>query len=141
MDALNALLGSGPGLQSHYGWMLLYSLVTLLLYDLLFFSSLRGTQNPSAVGHSQSSPFGRGLTPLTRYREHFLEGPIYAIGAALSFGIAAGLFGWLFSDSIAQATLFNIGFLHCYSASTAPFVIITWLFTTLVGSRNGCTAP
>ena len=34
---LNMILGSGPELQSHYGWMLLYSLITLLLYDLLFF--------------------------------------------------------------------------------------------------------
>ena len=30
-------LGQWAGLDSHYGWMLLYSLVTLLLYDLLFF--------------------------------------------------------------------------------------------------------
>ncbi len=59
VDALNTVLGSGPGLHSHYGWMLLYSLVTLLLYDCCFSHSLRGAQNPGALGYSQSSPFGR----------------------------------------------------------------------------------
>ena len=142
MDALSALLGSRPGLQSHYGWMLLYSLVTLLLYDLLFFLIHYAEHKiPVLWAIHKVHHSAEVLTPLTRYREHFLEGPIYAIGAALSFGIAAGLFGWLFNDSIAQARCSILAFLHCYSASTAPFVIITWLFTTLVGSRNGCTAP
>ena len=50
------------------------------------------------------------LTPLTRYREHFLEGPLYAAGAALSFGVAGGIFGWLFNSNISQATLFNLSF-------------------------------
>ena len=111
MDTLNTLLGSGPGLHSHYGWMLLYSLVTLLLYDLLFFLIHYAEHKiPVLWAIHKVHHSAEVLTPLTRYREHFLEGPIYAIGAALSFGIAAGLFGWLFSDSIAQATLFNIGF-------------------------------
>ena len=111
MDALNALLGSGPGLQSHYGWMLLYSLVILLLYDLLFFLIHYAEHKiPVLWAIHKVHHSAEVLTPLTRYREHFLEGPIYAIGAALSFGIAAGVFGWLFSDTIAQATLFNIGF-------------------------------
>ena len=35
IDTLSALLGSGPGLHSHYGWMLLYSLLTLLLLSLI----------------------------------------------------------------------------------------------------------
>ena len=110
MDALSALLGSGPGLHSHWLDVALQSGHSAAIRFAVFSHSLRGAQNSSAVGHSQNSPFGRSAHTAHPVPGTFLEGPIYAIGAALSFGIAAGLFGWLFSDSITQATLFNIGF-------------------------------
>ena len=50
------------------------------------------------------------LTPLTRYREHFLVGPLWATGAALAYGFAGGIFGYLFNGNITEATLLNIGF-------------------------------
>ena len=34
---LHVVMGSGPALDTGYGWMLLYSLVTLLLYDFVFY--------------------------------------------------------------------------------------------------------
>jgi sterol desaturase/sphingolipid hydroxylase (fatty acid hydroxylase superfamily) len=83
------------------------------------------------------------LTPLTRYREHFLEGPIYATGSALAYGIAGGIFGWLFSNGITQATLFNIGFFsllfgfngsfrHYHVAFHYPVWLSKWLHSPVM---------
>ena len=111
MGQLDAWFGSNPALQVHYGWMLLYSLVTLLLYDFLFFViHYLEHKIPILWAIHKIHHSAEVLTPLTRYREHFLEGPIYAAGAAAAFGLAGGIFGWLFTDNITQATLFNIGF-------------------------------
>lgn len=109
--ALGGALGTGPALASNYAWMLLYSLFTLLCYDLVFFM-IHYTEHkvPALWAIHKVHHSAEVLTPLTRYREHFLEAPLYAAGAALSFGFAAGIFAWLFADSIVPATLFNIGF-------------------------------
>lgn len=111
MTALASTLGTGPQLESSYAWMLLYSLVTLLLYDAVFYLiHYVEHKTPALWAIHKIHHSAEVLTPLTRYREHVIEGPIYAIGAALAYGIAGGIFGWLFMDSIAQATLFNLGF-------------------------------
>ena len=111
ISTLNALWGSGPALTSHWGWMLLYSLLTLLVYDFLFYVIHYCEHKvPVLWAIHKIHHSAEVLTPLTRYREHIIEGPIYAIGAALAYGFAGGLFGWLFAGSIVPATLFNIGF-------------------------------
>ena len=109
--ALGASFGTSPALESGLAWMLLYSLVTLLCYDFVFFV-IHYTEHkvPALWAIHKVHHSAEVLTPLTRYREHFLEGPIYAVGAALSYGFAGGIFGWLFDGGITQATLFNIGF-------------------------------
>lgn len=38
INTLETLFGATPALQINYGWMLLYSLVTLLCYDFIFYS-------------------------------------------------------------------------------------------------------
>lgn len=108
---LQSLFGETPALQSNLAWMLLYSLITLLLFDFVFFLTHYTMHKVPAlwaihkVHHSAEV-----LTPLTRYREHFLAGPIWATGSAFSYGVAGGLFGYLFAGDITQATLLNIGF-------------------------------
>lgn len=108
---LQAVFGDGPGLQSSTPWMLLYSLVSLLLYDFVFFLTHYTMHKVPAlwalhrVHHSAEV-----LTPLTRHREHFLAAPIWAAGSALSYGTAAGIFAYLFASSITEATLLNISF-------------------------------
>ena len=111
MSVLKAALGDGPAFDVSYEWMVLYSLVTLLLYDFIFYV-IHYTEHkvPALWVVHKIHHSAEVLTPLTRYREHFLEGPIYAAGAALAYGIAGGLFGWLIEAEITQATLFNIGF-------------------------------
>jgi len=109
--AMTGIFGTSPGLESSLAWMLLYSLVTLLCYDFIFFL-IHYTEHkvPALWAIHKVHHSAEVLTPLTRYREHVLEGPLYAVGAAISYGIAGGLFGWLFDGGITQATLFNIGF-------------------------------
>jgi sterol desaturase/sphingolipid hydroxylase (fatty acid hydroxylase superfamily) len=111
IDFLQWTLGTTPAIAVNYWWMLLYSLVTLLCYDFVFFlihytmHSVPALWALHKVHHSAEV-----LTPLTRYREHFLVGPIWAAGGAFSYGLVGGLFAWLFNGGIIAATLFNIGF-------------------------------
>ena len=104
-------VGPSPALQPNYAWMLLYSLVLLLSYDFVFYITHYAMHRIPAlwvlhrIHHSAEV-----LTPLTRYREHFLAGPIWTAGSGLSYGVAAGLFAYLFSGGITEATVLNIGF-------------------------------
>jgi sterol desaturase/sphingolipid hydroxylase (fatty acid hydroxylase superfamily) len=111
IDFLQWTLGATPAIAVNYGWMLLYSLVTLLCYDFVFFL-IHYTMHrvPALWALHKVHHSAEVLTPLTRYREHFLAGPIWAAGGAFSYGLAGGLFAWLFNGGIVAATLFNIGF-------------------------------
>lgn len=119
---LTTILGASPALETTYAWMLLYSLVILLLYDLVFFV-IHYTMHkvPALWAIHKVHHSAEVLTPLTRYREHFLAGPIWAAGAALSYGVAGGIFGWGFDEGITQATLFNIGFFAFLFGFTGSF--------------------
>lgn len=100
-----------PALASSLPWMLLYSLVILLTFDFVFFLTHYAFHKiPALWPIHQVHHSAEVLTPLTRHREHFLAGPIWAGGSAFSYGIAAGIFGFLFAEGIEEATLMNIGF-------------------------------
>ena len=144
ISGLVTSIGNSPQLEVSYAWMLLYSLVTLLLYDFIFYV-IHYTEHkvPALWVIHKVHHSAEVLTPLTRYREHFLEGPIYAAGAALAYGIAGGIFGWLFSSSITQATLFNIGFFsllfgfngsfrHYHVAFHYPVWLSKWLHSPVM---------
>lgn len=111
IQTLTATLGASPALDSNYAWMLLYSLVMLLCYDFVFFL-IHYTMHkiPFLWALHKVHHSAEVLTPLTRYREHFVVGPIWAAGAMLSYGFAGGIFAWLFNGGITAATLLNIGF-------------------------------
>jgi len=108
--SLQWLVGETPALQINYAWKLLYSLVALLCYDLMFYA-IHYTMHkvPACWAIHKVHHSAEVLTPLTRSREHFLAGPIWATGAAFSYGVAGGVFAYLFDGGITQATLFNIG--------------------------------
>lgn len=109
INGLEMILGSTPMLTPNIAWMLLYSLVTLLCYDFVFFITHYTMHKVPAlwaihkVHHSAEV-----LTPLTRYREHFIAVPIWAAGGAFSYGFAAGIFAYLFNGNITEATLLNV---------------------------------
>jgi len=111
IGSLEWAFGESPALQSSFAWMLLYSLVTLLCYDFIFYT-IHYTMHkvPALWAIHKIHHSAEVLTPLTRYREHFAAGPIWATGAALSYGFSAGIFAYLFNGGITAATLFNVGF-------------------------------
>jgi sterol desaturase/sphingolipid hydroxylase (fatty acid hydroxylase superfamily) len=111
ITALNSAFGATPALEINYAWMLLYSLVTLLCYDFVFYLTHYAMHKvPPLWSLHKVHHSAEVLTPLTRYREHFIVGPIWAAGGALSYGFAGGIFAYLFDGGITAATLFNIGF-------------------------------
>ncbi len=109
--SLQWLFGDTPALQSNYAWMLLYSLTTLLCYDFVFYA-IHYTMHkvPALWAIHKVHHSAEVLTPLTRYREHFIAGPIWATGAAISYSFSAGIFAYLFNGGLTQATILNIGF-------------------------------
>jgi sterol desaturase/sphingolipid hydroxylase (fatty acid hydroxylase superfamily) len=111
ISALEQVFGATSGLQVNLPWMLFYSLVTLLCYDFVFFIIHYSMHRiPFLWALHKVHHSAEVLTPLTRYREHFLVGPLWAAGAALAYGFAAGVFGYLFNGNITEATVLNIGF-------------------------------
>lgn len=111
IGVLEGLVGATPAWKTNLAWMLLYSLVALLLYDFVFFlTHLSMHKFPALWALHKVHHSAEVLTPLTRHREHFLAAPIWAVGAAFSYGVAAGVFAYLFAGDITEATLMNIGF-------------------------------
>lgn len=111
ISALETLFGTTPALAVTIPWMLFYSLFTLLCYDLVFFC-IHYTMHRVPIFWSlhKIHHSAEVLTPLTRYREHFLVGPLWAGGAALAYGFSGGIFGYIFDGNITEATLLNISF-------------------------------
>lgn len=119
---LEFLLGGTPAVETNFVWMLLYALISLLCYDFIFYV-IHYTMHkvPALWAIHKIHHSAEVLTPLTRSREHFLAGPIWATGSAFSFGFAAGLFAYIFDGGITQATLFNVGFFSFLLGLTGAF--------------------
>lgn len=119
---LEFLFGTTPAIESNFAWMLLYALVSLLCYDFIFYV-IHYTMHkvPALWAIHKVHHSAEVLTPLTRSREHFLAGPIWAAGSAFSFGFAAGIFAYVFDGGITQATLFNVGFFSFLLGLTGAF--------------------
>lgn len=111
ISSLQFSFGESPALQSNFAWMLIYSATILLCYD-FFFYAIHYTMHkvPALWAIHKVHHSAEVLTPMTRTREHFVAGPIWATGAAVAYSIAGGIFAYLFDGGITQATIFNIGF-------------------------------
>jgi len=108
IGALTAGFGAGPAIVPNIAWMLVYSLVLLLCYDFTFFLLHYAEHKvPVLWAIHKVHHSAEVLTPLTRYREHVLEGPLYSIQAAIGYAVPAAVFGWMFAGSIAQATILD----------------------------------
>ena len=110
IGSMQTMFGGTPALQSNYAWMVLYSAALFLSYDFMFFL-IHYTMHkvPAMWAIHKVHHSAEVLTPLTRSREHFLAGPIWAAGAAFGYGVAGGVFAYLFDGGITQATIMNIG--------------------------------
>ena len=122
IGGLQWLFGASPALASNYGWMLLYSLATLLMYDFIFYAThFTMHKIPALWAIHKIHHSAEVLTPLTRSRENFIAGPIWAAGGAFSYGFVGGIFAYLFEGSITAATLFNLSFFSLLFGFTGSF--------------------
>lgn len=116
------LFGTTPALAPNYAWMLLYSLLVILSYDFFFYVIHFAMHKiPALWAIHKVHHSAEVLTPLTRTREHFLAGPIWAAGAALSYAIPGAIFAYLFDGALNQATLFGIGIFALVFGFTGNF--------------------
>jgi sterol desaturase/sphingolipid hydroxylase (fatty acid hydroxylase superfamily) len=110
IGALTAGFGAGPAIEPNLAWMLFYSLVLLLSYDFTFFLLHYAEHKvPALWAIHKVHHAAEVLTPLTRYREHVLEGPLYSSAAAIGYAFPAAVFAWLSAGSIKAITVFDIG--------------------------------
>lgn len=110
IGALTAGFGTGPAIAPNLAWMLFYSLVLLLSYDFTFFLLHYAEHKiPALWAIHKVHHSAEVLTPLTRYREHVLEGPLYSIQAAIGYAVPAAVFAWLFAGSITPVTILDVG--------------------------------
>lgn len=110
IGGLTAGFGTGPAIEPNLAWTLLFSFVLLLSYDFTFFLLHYAEHKiPALWAIHKVHHSAEVLTPLTRYREHVLEGPLYSSAAAIGYAVPAAVFAWLFAGSIKQMMLWNIG--------------------------------
>jgi len=109
IDFLYAIFGPPPALKATTGTMLLYGLVSFLVADMIFFFThlmMHKTRIGWAIHKVHHS--AQVLTPLTRYREHFIAAPIWATGYAVGLSFVAAVFAYLYVDSMVHITLLNM---------------------------------
>jgi len=107
-----------PGVWSRLG----YGLLSLLIADMIFYWThymMHKTSIGWAIHKVHHS--AQVLTPLTRPREHFIAGPIWAAGPAIGLSLAAGLFAWLFNGNITHITVWNVGIFAMLYAMNGNF--------------------
>ena len=110
IGAMTAAFGEGPAIEPNLAWTLFYSFALLLGYDFTFFLLHYSEHKiPALWAIHKVHHSAEVLTPLTRYREHVLEGPLYSMAAAIGYAVPAAVFAWLFAGSITPITVLNIG--------------------------------
>jgi sterol desaturase/sphingolipid hydroxylase (fatty acid hydroxylase superfamily) len=110
IGAMTAGFGAGPAIEPTLAWTLFYSFVLLLSYDFTFFLLHYSEHKiPALWAVHKVHHSAEVLTPLTRYREHVLEGPLYTAAAAIGYAVPAAIFAWLFAGSIKQITVLDVG--------------------------------
>jgi len=122
ISGMGTVFGPSPAFAMNPGWQFVYGLSTLLAVDLCFFLyhlMMHRTRIGWAIHKVHHS--AEVLTPLTRYREHFLEAPIVDGFIIVGAMTVSGIFAWLFNGGITQITLMNMGLLAFVYALNANF--------------------
>jgi len=107
---IEAAFGASPAIEPTIAWRLFYGLVTVLIADMIFYWThymMHKTQIGWALHKVHHS--AEVLTPWTRPREHFIVGPLWALGPAIGLAISGGIFAWVFDGSITRITIINVG--------------------------------
>jgi sterol desaturase/sphingolipid hydroxylase (fatty acid hydroxylase superfamily) len=120
--AIEAAFGASPSIEPTIAWRLLYGLVTILIADMIFYWThymMHKTQIGWALHKVHHS--AEVLTPWTRPREHFIVGPLWALGPAIGLAISGGIFAWVFNGNITQITIVNVGIFSVLYALNGNF--------------------
>lgn len=122
ITSLQSLFGASPAVTPSVAWRLTYGLVTILIADMIFYWThymMHKTQIGWAIHKVHHS--AEVLTPLTRPREHFIAGPVWALGPALGLSLSGGIFAWVFDGDITQITILNVGIFSMLYALNGNF--------------------
>lgn len=122
IGALQSAFGASPEVTPTVAWRLVYGLVTVLIADMIFYWThymMHKTQIGWAIHKVHHS--AQVLTPLTRPREHFIAGPIWALGPAIGITLAAAIFAWVFGGNITRITVYNVGIFSMLYALNGNF--------------------
>jgi sterol desaturase/sphingolipid hydroxylase (fatty acid hydroxylase superfamily) len=122
ISALTGGFGASPGLEPTVAWRLFYGLVTVLIADMVFYFThymMHKTEIGWAIHKVHHS--AQVLTPLTRPREHFIAGPIWALGPAIGLSLSGGIFAWVFGGDITRITVMNVGIFSLLYALNGNF--------------------
>ena len=117
-----AAFGASPAIEPTIAWRLLYGLVSILIVDAIFYWThymMHKTQIGWALHKVHHS--AQVLTPWTRPREHFIVGPLWALGPAIGLAISGGIFAWVFNGNITQITIVNVGIFSVLYALNGNF--------------------
>jgi sterol desaturase/sphingolipid hydroxylase (fatty acid hydroxylase superfamily) len=119
---MEAAFGASPAVEPTIMWRLLYGLVSILIVDAIFYWThymMHKTQIGWALHKVHHS--AQVLTPWTRPREHFIVGPLWALGPAIGLAISGGIFAWVFNGNITQITIVNVGIFSVLYALNGNF--------------------
>ncbi|MDG2376292.1 MAG: sterol desaturase family protein [Woeseiaceae bacterium] len=117
-----AMFGASPAIEPTVAWRLFYGLVSILMVDAIFYWThymMHKTQIGWALHKVHHS--AQVLTPWTRPREHFIVGPLWALGPAIGLAISGGIFAWVFNGNITQITIVNVGIFSVLYALNGNF--------------------
>lgn len=116
------MFGASPAVEPTIMWRLFYGLVSILIVDAIFYWThymMHKTQIGWALHKVHHS--AQVLTPWTRPREHFIVGPLWALGPAIGLAISGGIFAWVFNGNITQITIVNVGIFSVLYALNGNF--------------------
>ncbi|MED5420410.1 MAG: sterol desaturase family protein, partial [Pseudomonadota bacterium] len=119
---LEAAFGASPDITPTVMWRLFYGLVSILIVDAIFYWThymMHKTEIGWALHKVHHS--AQVLTPWTRPREHFIVGPLWALGPAMGLAISGGIFAWVFNGNITQITIINVGIFSVLYALNGNF--------------------
>ena len=117
-----AMFGASPAIEPTVAWRLFYGLIAILIVDAIFYWThymMHKTQIGWALHKVHHS--AQVLTPWTRPREHFIVGPLWALGPAIGLAISGGIFAWVFNGNITQITIVNVGIFSVLYALNGNF--------------------
>ena len=119
---LEAAFGASPDITPTVMWRLFYGLASILIVDAIFYWThymMHKTEIGWALHKVHHS--AQVLTPWTRPREHFIVGPLWALGPAMGLAISGGIFAWVFNGNITQITIINVGIFSVLYALNGNF--------------------